>query len=81
VDFNDRITTDAKICGGVPVFRGTRIPLKTVLAGLRAGEESREILAGFPSLTESDVRAAIAFAADGALQKLDRDETSSDGTI
>ena len=31
-DFKDRIVRDAEICGGEPVFKGTRVTLRTVLA-------------------------------------------------
>ena len=81
MNFNDRIVSDAKICGGVPVFRGTRVPLKTVLSELKAGEGSDEILAAFPSLTAHDVQAAIAFAADRALRKLERELPVQDDAI
>jgi len=30
--YQDRITRDPKICGGEPVFKGTRVTLRTVLA-------------------------------------------------
>jgi uncharacterized protein (DUF433 family) len=60
----DHIIRDPAICGGAPVFKNTRVPLKTVLACLQAGETPEEILAGFPSLTIEHVNAAIAFAAE-----------------
>ena len=40
--------------------------LKTVLASLAEGATTAEILADFPTLSEEDVRAAIAFAAASA---------------
>ena len=61
--YQDRIIRDPQICGGQPVFKGTRVLLRTVLAGLAAGETTESILAGYPSLRPADVRAAIAFAA------------------
>jgi uncharacterized protein (DUF433 family) len=64
----DRIVRDPKICGGVPVFRGTRVPLRTVLASLAAGVRAEELLADFPTLTEADIQAAIAFAAASATE-------------
>ena len=57
----DRIVRDAKICGGEPVFRGTRVTLRTVLASLAAGDSVEDILADFPTLRTEDVQAAIAF--------------------
>ncbi len=68
--FGDRIVRDRQICGGEPVFRGTRVLLRTVLASLAAGEAAEDILADFPSLTADDVKAAIAFAAASAEEDL-----------
>jgi uncharacterized protein (DUF433 family) len=58
----ERIIRDKGICGGGPVFKGTRVTLRTVLASLAAGDPPDEILADFPSLKAEDVQAAIAFA-------------------
>ena len=66
----DRIHRDPGICGGEPVFRGTRVTLRTVLASLAAGDDAQEILADFPTLTVEDIRAAIAFAAASAEEDL-----------
>ena len=65
-----RIVRDPRICGGEPVFRGTRVTLRTVLASLAQGDAIEDILADFPSLTAEDVRAAIAFAAASAEEDL-----------
>jgi len=59
----ERIIRDPKVCGGAQVFKGTRVPLRTVLASLATGDTPEEILADFPSLSPDDIRAAIAFAA------------------
>ena len=41
--------------GGTPVFRGTRVPVQTLLDCLEAGETIGEFLAGFPSVTREQV--------------------------
>ena len=69
-NYNDRIIRHPQICGGDPVFKGTRVPLRTVLASLAAGDSPEEILADFPSLKAEDVQAAIAFAAASAEEDL-----------
>jgi len=66
----DKIVRDPQICGGEPVFRGTRVTLRTVLASLAAGDAAEEILADFPALTAEHVQAAIAFAAASAEEDL-----------
>jgi uncharacterized protein (DUF433 family) len=66
----ERIVRDAETCGGEPVFKGTRVTLRTVLASLAAGDTIEGILADFPSLKADDVKAAIAFAAASAEEDL-----------
>jgi uncharacterized protein (DUF433 family) len=66
----NRIVRDQGICGGQPVFKGTRVTLRTVLVSLAGGDSVEEILAGFPTLKPEDVHAAIAFAAASAEEDL-----------
>ena len=68
--FDQRLVRDPKICGGEPVFRGTRVMLRTVLASLATGDTPETVLADFPSLTPEDIQAAIAFAAASAQEHL-----------
>jgi uncharacterized protein (DUF433 family) len=70
MNYGERIVRNPRICGGAPVFKGTRVPLRTVLASLAAGDSPEEILADFPSLSAEDIRAAIAFAAASAAEDL-----------
>jgi uncharacterized protein (DUF433 family) len=66
LNFCDRIVRTQQICGGEPVFRGTRVTLRTVLASLTAGDTVETILADFPDLKPADIQAAIASAAASA---------------
>ena len=59
----ERIDRRPNVSGGEAVIMGTRVTLRTVLASLAEGVTIAEILEDFPTLTEPDVRAAIAFAA------------------
>ncbi|HWG59081.1 MAG TPA: DUF433 domain-containing protein [Candidatus Acidoferrales bacterium] len=68
--FQERIVRGQQICGGEPVFKGTRVALRTVLASLADGDSIEQILADFPSLAPGDVQAAIAFAASSAEEDL-----------
>jgi uncharacterized protein (DUF433 family) len=68
--FDERIVRDKEICGGEPVFKGTRVTLRTVLASLADGDSAKEILANFPTLKPEDIQAAIAFAAASAEEDL-----------
>ncbi|MFC1713694.1 DUF433 domain-containing protein [Candidatus Poribacteria bacterium] len=70
MDYNQHIVRDPQICGGQTVVRGTRVTIRTVLASLAEGARVDEILEDFPTLTEEDVRAVIAFAAISAAEGL-----------
>jgi uncharacterized protein (DUF433 family) len=67
---NGRIVRARDICNGEPVFKGTRVTLRTVLASLAEGDTAEKILADFPTLTAEDIQAAIAFAAASAEEDL-----------
>ena len=66
IDYQQHIERKREICGGEPVIRGTRVPLKTILASLAEGASIEEILADFPTVTAENLRAVIAFAAASA---------------
>jgi uncharacterized protein (DUF433 family) len=66
----NRIIRDQGICGGQPVFKSTRVTLRTVLASLADGDSVEQILEDYPSLKREDVHAAIAFAAASAEEDL-----------
>jgi len=68
--YGARIVRDPGMCGGEPVFKGTRVTLRTVLASLADGDSPEEILADFPSLKMEHVQVAIAFAAASAEEDL-----------
>ena len=70
MSFRERIVRDRHIVGGQPVFKGTRVTLRTVLASLAEGAATADIVADFPRLSEEDVRAAIALAAASAQEDL-----------
>ena len=59
-----RVVSDPKVLGGEPRIRGTRIHVAVVLDSLAEGLTPAEIADHFPPLTEDDVRAAIAYAAE-----------------
>jgi uncharacterized protein (DUF433 family) len=70
LNYQDRIQRNPMVAGGEAVIRGTRVTLRTLLASLAEGATTAEILEDFPTLTEDDVRAAIAFAAASAQEDL-----------
>ena len=64
VDYSQIITIEPGKRNGKPCVRGLRMTAYDVLEYLAAGMSHREILEDFPYLTEEDIRACLAFAAD-----------------
>lgn len=59
-----RITQIPGVMGGKPCIKGTRIPVDIIVDYVASGETIAEVLEGYPDITEEDVRAALAYAAD-----------------
>lgn len=53
------IITDSEIQGGVPVFAGTRVPLKNLIDYLEAGDSLDTFLDAFPSVSCVQAIAAL----------------------
>jgi len=64
MDYQHLITVEPRKRGGQPCIRGLRITAYDVLDYLASGMAIEEILRDFPDLTEEDIRACLAFAAD-----------------
>jgi uncharacterized protein (DUF433 family) len=56
------IVKDPEILGGLPVFRGTRVPFKNLLDYLEGGHTLDEFLEQFPSVTRGAAIAALEHA-------------------
>lgn len=54
----DSITESDDILGGRPVFRGTRVPIDTVLGSLDLGMSFEQVRESFPIITEELVATA-----------------------
>ena len=58
------IVKNPAILGGVPVFRGTRVPVQTLFDYLEGGETLEDFLQGFPTVTRESAIAALEGAKD-----------------
>ncbi len=56
------ITIDPEIVSGVPVFRGTRVPIDALLNNLEAGITLDEFLDNFPSVTKEQALKILEFS-------------------
>lgn len=64
MDYSKIITIEPGKRSGKPCIRGMRMTVTDVLEYLAGGMTHEELLADFPDLTEEDIRACLAFAAD-----------------
>ncbi|MCI4427809.1 MAG: DUF433 domain-containing protein [Burkholderiales bacterium] len=62
------IVVDPEIHSGTPVFRGTRVPIKTLFDHLEAGEPLEVFLDDFPSVSR-DLAVAVLEQARAALTR------------
>lgn len=53
------IVSDPEILGGTPCFRGTRVPVDSLIDYLEAGDTLDEFLENFPSVTREAAIAAL----------------------
>jgi uncharacterized protein (DUF433 family) len=59
-----RVVSGPKVSAGEPCIRGTRIHIAVILDSLVEGLTPAQIVEHYPPLTEEDVRAAVAYAAE-----------------
>ena len=64
MSYSDIITIEPGKRGGKPCIRGLRITVYDVLEYLASGMNHADILREFPYLTEEDILACLAYAAD-----------------
>jgi uncharacterized protein (DUF433 family) len=64
MDYSKIITIEPDKRSGKACIRGLRITVSDVLDYLAGGMTPQEILTDFPDLTETDIRACLAYAAD-----------------
>jgi uncharacterized protein (DUF433 family) len=58
----EQISVDESVVGGVPVFKGTRVPIDAVLASLSAGVDVDRLRESYPFLTPESIEAARIYA-------------------
>lgn len=63
-DWRERISVDPAVCHGRACIRGTRVTVSVVIDNVAAGVSRDEILKAYPGLTDADIEAALAYAAE-----------------
>ena len=64
IDYRQIVTIEPGKRGGRPCVRSLRIAVADVLGWLAAGMSHEDIKSDFPEITEPDIRACLAYAAD-----------------
>ena len=70
MDWRERIAIDPQVCHGKACIKGTRVMVSVVLDNLADGISVEKVLHSYPALTQDDVRAAIAYAAAIASERV-----------
>ena len=67
VDALSVVHSDPEISGGMPVFRGTRVPVQALFDYLEGGETLDQFLDQFPSVSKQQALAALDLARNSVL--------------
>jgi uncharacterized protein (DUF433 family) len=70
MDWRAHISVDPAICRGRACVKGTRVPVTVVLDNLAAGLTPDDLLKSYPTLSLEGVRAAVAYAAEIARERV-----------
>ncbi len=68
--WQERVVIDAEIHHGDPCIKGTRIPVAMVIGSLADGMSFDQIRDEYPQLTNEDIYAALAYAAEVMRQEI-----------
>ena len=64
MNYREIIKIDSSRRFGKPIIRNTRITVYDVLGWLASNMTIQEIITDFPELTDNDIKACLAYAAD-----------------
>ena len=63
-NWRERISVNPAVCHGRACVRGTRVLVSVILDNVAAGVPREEILRNYAALTDPDIDAALAYAAE-----------------
>ena len=70
MNWRERISVDPAVCHGKACVAGTRVLVSTILDNLVDECNEAEILRQYPSLKHDDIRAAVAYGAELARERI-----------
>jgi uncharacterized protein (DUF433 family) len=71
MNWRDRVSLDPQVLGGKPTVRGTRIAVELIFERLADGWTRDDLTSSYPRVSDDDLRAAFAFAAELIRQRRD----------
>ena len=74
------INQDPEIHGGEPVFMGTRVPIKSLIDHLKAGDSLDDFLEGFTSVSREQAIAFLEFALETVFETLNTIKSEDNST-
>ena len=63
-EWQERSSINPLVCHGKACIRGTRVMVSVILDNLAVGVPNEELLQSYRSLQQSDIQAALAYAAE-----------------
>ena len=63
------VHSDPEISSGTPVFRGTRVPARSLFDHLEAGDSLERFLDSFPSVSREQAQETLRIARDHVLRE------------
>jgi uncharacterized protein (DUF433 family) len=64
------IVVSPDILGGIPVFAGTRVPVRNLFDYLEAGDSLAEFLAAFPDVTREQAVVVLESSKNGLMREV-----------
>lgn len=64
MNYTEYIESNAEIILGKPVIKGTRVGVSIVLKKLSEGATFQDLIVAYPNLTETSIKAVLAYASD-----------------
>jgi uncharacterized protein (DUF433 family) len=68
--FAEAVEKDPERLGGEPVFRGTRVPVKSLFDHLSAGDSLKTFLDDFPGVTREQIRSVLDTAGSHLIEEV-----------
>ncbi len=65
------LESSRNVLGGTPVFKGTRVPVKTLIDYLQGGDTLDEFLRDFPTVKRDQARQFLSAAKDALVDQAD----------